>query len=93
MMAGEINRRLRQLQHNLSEENIARVAYNEFKKQTPVRSGNAKRNTRLKDNEIQANYAYATRLDNGWSSQAPNGMTEPTMKVVEDYIKKKARKP
>jgi hypothetical protein len=92
MMAGEINRRLQQLQHNLTEERIARVAYKEFKSLTPVRSGNAKRNTRLKDNEIQANYAYATRLDNGWSSQAPNGMTEPTMKVVEDYIKK-ARKP
>jgi hypothetical protein len=45
---------------------------------TPIRHGNARRNTRLNNNNIiEANYPYAQRLDTGWSRQAPNGMTKP----------------
>jgi hypothetical protein len=49
-----------------------------FKSLTPIKSGNARANTDLKNNnEIVADYAYAKRLDRGWSRQAPIGMVLP----------------
>lgn len=57
---------------------------NYFKKITPKDTGNARRNTRLKYKEITADYAYAGRLDEGWSKQAPKGMSDPAI----DYFEK-----
>lgn len=48
-----------------------------FKNATPVRSGNARSRTQTVGQKITANYAYAGRLDEGWSKQAPTGMSEP----------------
>ena len=62
-------------------------AYTFFKSVTPIRTGNARRRTSLRGNVIEANYPYATRLDQGWSKQAPNGMVQPTI----DYIKRLVR--
>ena len=59
-----------------------------FKSLTPIRSGNARRRTTLKGDTIQANYPYAERLDEGYSKQAPKGMTEPFDKWYQDKIKK-----
>jgi hypothetical protein len=73
---------------------LPQEAYKEFVKNTPVRSGNAKRNTRLKGNTIEADYAYAGVLDKGrhmtsrgmrGSNQAPKGMTQPTV----DFLRKR----
>ena len=57
---------------------------------TPVRSGNAKSHTFLdNNNDIQANYAYAKRLDNGWSKQHGGvGMTNPATKTMNTEISK-----
>lgn len=51
--------------------------------------GNAKNKTKLVGNTIEANYAYAYRLDKmpgpgrpRWSKQAPRGMREPTRQFV-----------
>lgn len=88
---GEINDRLKQLKTNLSARVIAAEAYREFYKLTPERSGNAKRNTRLRNDEIQADYPYAQRLDEGYSRQAPRGMTEPTIKHIKKFIKKQEK--
>ena len=64
---------------------VAEGAYKIFRSHTPVRTGNARRRTTL-DNKttIVANYAYAQRLDQGASNQAPDGMTKPT----EAYMKR-----
>lgn len=59
-------------------------AYTFFKAHTPVRTGRARRSTVLKKDTIVAAYPYAQRLDNGYSNQAPDGMSKPT----EAYIKK-----
>lgn len=67
-------------------------AYNFFVKTTPKRTGNARRKTQLRKNEIQANYPYAQRLDEGWSKQAPDGMTEPTSKYIAARLDKIIRK-
>lgn len=58
-------------------------AYKVFVKNTPVRSGNARRNTKLKGKkQIEANYPYAQRLDQGYSKQSPEGMVQPTEEFI-----------
>lgn len=62
-------------------------AFSYFESITPIRSGNARRKTRLtSDFEIITNYPYAQRLDEGWSKQSPNGMSEPTVKKIRQLI-------
>ena len=60
----------------------------QYKRLTPVRSGNARRNTRLNKNSIVADYPYAARLNDGHSNQAPDGMNEPTLEWFQKRIKK-----
>jgi hypothetical protein len=90
-MSGAIVKRINQLERALSPDNLAKEAYNYFRGITPERSGNAKRSTRLRNDEIQADYAYAQRLDGGYSNQAPQGMTKPTEKFIQEYIRKQAK--
>jgi len=71
---------------------VPKKSYDYFVAETPVRSGNARRNTRLSDTTIKANYAYAGRLDTGWSSQAPDGMVDPTIAYMETLIAHNVRK-
>ena len=72
---------------------IMTKAYDFFKAKTPIRSGNARSRTSLKNkNTIDANYAYAKRLDEGYSKQAPQGMVEPTVKEIDRLIKIELKK-
>jgi hypothetical protein len=57
-----------------------------FKNVTPVRTGNARSRTRQVANKITADYAYAGRLDEGWSKQAPTGMSEPSIEYFVDKL-------
>lgn len=63
-------------------------ALREFRTVTPIRTGNARRRTQLRGQVIDANYPYAERLDQGWSDQAPQGMTEPMQAWREREIKR-----
>jgi len=90
-MAGQIVKRINQLEKALDPNNLAREAYDYFKRETPIRTGNARGNTRLQGDEIWADYAYAQRLDAGYSSQSPQGMTKPTEKFIQEYIRKQAK--
>ena len=63
-------------------------ALKEFIAITPIDKGNARRQTKLRNKTIEANYAYAERLNEGYSKQAPDGMTKP----VEDFIQKRFTK-
>jgi hypothetical protein len=88
-MAGEINKRIQKLASDLDSKNLAAKAYTFFKNITPYDTRNAQRNTVLSGDEIQANYPYAQRLDNGWSKQnGGKGMTKPTEKFIRGEIKK-----
>lgn len=58
----------------------------EFIKNTPIRTGNARAHTSLNGKVITADYPYAERLDNGWSNQAPDGMTHPTEEFAQRLI-------
>lgn len=75
---------IRQAQKDILE--VAPEAYKIFRSHTPIRSGNARRRTTL-DNKttIRADYDYAMRLEQGYSNQAPDGMTKPTF----DFIRRR----
>ena len=73
----------------LNDNKLAEIAFAKFKDVTPVDNGNAKRSTKLEGNEIIADYPYATRLENGYSEQAPKGMSEPTIDFIRAYVYKK----
>ena len=68
-------------------DNLPKEAFTEFVKDTPIRSGNARRKTKLSGSKIIAGYSYAKRLDDGYSKQSPQGMTKPT----EDFIQKRTQ--
>lgn len=62
-------------------------SHKEFVSLTPIDKGNARRKTKLQNNAIVADYPYAQRLDEGWSKQAPKGMTEPFEQWLDKKIK------
>jgi hypothetical protein len=76
---------------------VPKEAYDFFVKQTPKKTGNARSKTKLRGSVIQADYAYAEVLDKGrhmtgrgmrGSDQAPEGMTKPTEKFIQDRVDK-----
>lgn len=77
------------------KKNVMQQAFAYFKSITPIKTGNARRNTRLVNNNIVANYSYAPVLDKGrhmtkrgarGSKQAPNGMSMPTIKKFAQWV-------
>lgn len=74
-------------------QKLPKEAYDFFKEETPIKTGNAKRRTRLQGEVIKADYDYATELDAGKSRQAPEGMSRPTeqfiTKRINDIMRKK----
>lgn len=86
----KINNGMKQPLANMIKElqRYPQDAEDKFVSLTPIRSGNARNNTRLRGNStIEANYPYAQRLDEGWSKQAPIGMTRP----FEAWVKQKVK--
>jgi hypothetical protein len=77
--------RFKKIQKKLDK--VPQEAYQEFVKETPIRSGNARRKTRLQGNTITAQYPYAKRLDDGYSQQSPDGMTKPTEAFIQKRVK------
>lgn len=79
---------------DLAEKRLAtlpKAAYEEFVKETPIRTGRARRSTDLRGTTIVADYPYAQRLDEGYSRQAPKGMTEPVIKFIEEEVAKRTK--
>ena len=63
--------------------------HQQFVDNTPIRTGNARRSTRLQRDAIVADYNYATALEvDARSRQAPNGMSEPTIAWVRAELRK-----
>lgn len=73
-------------------QRVAKKTYTYFSSITPVRTGNARRNTRLRDQTIEANYNYAGNLDQGSSSQAPQGMSGPSIEFMEKTFNEEIKK-
>ena len=72
---------------------VPKQVFDYWKSITPIKSGNARRRTRLDRNRtITADYPYARRLDQGWSKQAPQGMSKPTDRLLRRILKRTIRK-
>ena len=68
------------------------AAHKQFVRNTPVRSGNARRNTDLVNGtNIVADYPYSQRLEDGWSKQAPRGMVEPTEEWIQKEVDRRLK--
>lgn len=83
--------RLQQIKKEITAEAMAKEGFNYFRKITPFRTGNAKRNTFLNKDTIEATYPYARRLDDGYSPQARDGMTKPTEAYVQEWVNKQSK--
>ena len=71
-----LNAKLRRQQRELAL--LPQQGLTEFQRLTPRKTGNARANTDLTNNNvIVGDYPYAQRLDRGWSRQAPKGMIAP----------------
>lgn len=91
-MAGEIQSRLQEIARDMDQRKLLDEAYKFFKDITPIDQGNAKRSTRKQGSDsIHADYAYAGRLNRGWSNQAKAGMSAPTIEHLQKYIESKAK--
>lgn len=83
-----ISRRLDVVSSKLNNKEVLDFAYDVFVKATPINTGNARKNTVTQGTDtIFADYAYAKRLDQGWSNQAKDGMTKPMFEEVRKYLK------
>jgi len=71
---------------------LPKEAHKVFKDETPIKTGNARRRTRLQGEVIKADYDYATELDAGKSRQAPEGMVKPTEEYITRRVKQIMRK-
>lgn len=90
---GNIVKKLKEIEQATRPQELAKIAYDTWVKFTPKDTGNARRRTKLKNDEIHADYAYALRLDQGWSKQfGGQGMTQPTLKEIQKYLKNDFKK-
>lgn len=90
---GDILKRFKEIEQAANPQAMAQVAFKTWVKYTPIDTGNARSKTRLNGTEIHADYAYAVRLDNGWSKQFKGqGMTKPTLAELKKYVQKNVGK-
>lgn len=84
-------------------EAVIEQAYQYFRGITPIKTGNARSNTKLDKGNltIEADYPYAGVLDAGrrmtssgmrGSQQAPSGMSQPTLKELDRLVQKEIGK-
>lgn len=87
-------REVRDMLHDLNDmpDDVMKSAFKFYKKETPKKSGNARNKTTLRGDKIRSGYPYAGRLDEGWSKQSPDGMTEPTIEYMEKEVDRQVRK-
>ena len=81
-VAADLNRELDQTVRQISQDYFDLV-----KEKTPVRTGRARRGWRLKKQRelsysVNNRVPYVGRLDEGYSKQAPRGMTRPAAREV-----------
>ena len=86
MTKNNITRDLKRIEREMKA--LPKETYKYWVSITPKDTGNARRSTYLIANTIHASYVYASRLDEGYSKQAPEGMTKPTEKFIEQRVKK-----
>jgi len=72
--------------------NLPEFAETTMKAKTPRRSGNARRNTNLQGNTVTANYPYAQRLEDNWSTQTMGqGIIAPTAAAIQQEVDRRLK--
>lgn len=68
-------------------DDLPEFAETTMKLNTPIRTGNARRNTRLQGNTVTADYAYAQRLEDNASPQTQGkGIIAPTEQAIQKEV-------
>lgn len=89
-VSNRITPSISRIQRDLAQ--IPAGAHRTWVANTPIRSGNARRRTRLRGDTIHADYAYAVPLDQGLSRQSPQGMARPTLRWLQTTLRRLMRK-
>ncbi len=82
----KITARLNEIEKKVDK--LVEQAGEHFVKTTPIRTGNARNSTKVGNQQIHADYEYAVRLNEGYSSQAPRGMTPSTVEEIQKIVRK-----
>ena len=82
----KIQARMENIERSIGK--IKDFAAEEFRAITPIRTGNARSKTSRVNVGVEAAYPYANKLNDGFSRQAPDGMTAPTVEKISDYVRK-----
>lgn len=89
---------LKRLQKDINDAitDASEDTYKFYRKETPVRGGNARNKTKYRESRdrysITSNYDYAGKLDSGWSKQAPKGFTSPSLQFLKNKLDKNFKK-
>jgi hypothetical protein len=86
----QFNKQMSQAQHALDD--LPEFAEKTMQANTPIRSGNARRNTNLRGNTVTAEYAYAQRLEDNWSPQTRGrGIIAPTEQAIQKEVDRRLK--
>lgn len=86
----QFNRQISRALNALND--LPEFAEETMREKTPVRSGNARRNTNLRGNTVVANYPYAERLEDNWSPQTRGqGIIAPTEKAIQKEVDRRLK--
>ena len=73
-------------------DDLPEFAETTMKAKTPIRKGNARRNTNLQGNTVTANYAYAQRLEDNYSPQTQGkGIIAPTEAAIQREVERRLK--
>lgn len=73
-------------------DDLPEFAQQAMKSNTPIRSGNARRNTNLRGNTVIANYPYALRLEDNYSTQTEGkGIIAPTEQDIQREVDRRLK--
>jgi hypothetical protein len=71
---------------------LPKFAQEQMRANTPIDQGNARRNTVLQGTTVVANYPYAERLENNWSSQTKGqGIIAPTEQAIQQEVDRRMK--
>jgi hypothetical protein len=86
----QFNKQINQALHAFDD--LPEFAEKTMQKNTPIRSGNARRNTNLQGNTVVADYAYAQRLEDNYSPQTRGqGIIAPTEKEIQKEVDRRLK--
>lgn len=84
-----IGRRLNRMKTDIN--NLPKETHKVVVENTAIRSGFARRNTKLRGKQIVADYGYAVKLNEGGSKQFPDGMVKPAEEFIQKRLKEIAQ--